>query len=206
MTITRRSRRAVVELMGRLEDEYGGFEVVGKTWSHEPPRYRRVVERFESGPLGGAGVWLANDTGEVLLVRNAGEDGWSDPGGKIEPGETVEEAARRELREETGVACRITGVRELHVIRNRDGERNRPAVLERSSSSTASTLAASHARARERSPRSAGSPIRPTPCGTRRFGRARIPKRSDRRAPVTRREAYVARSAAFHRALRARPF
>lgn len=130
MTITRRSRRAVVELMGRLEDEYGGFEVVGKIWSHEPPRYRRVVERFESGPLGGAGVWLANDTGEVLLVRNAGEDGWSDPGGKIEPGETVEEAARRELREETGVACRITGVRELHVIRNRDGERNRPAVLE----------------------------------------------------------------------------
>lgn len=130
MTVTRRSRQAVVELMQRLEDDYGEFEVVGKTWGHELTAHRRVVERFESGTIGGAGVWLTNDAGEVLLVRNEGEAGWSDPGGKIEPGETVEETARRELREETGVVCRITGIRELHVIRNCDVGRTRPAVFE----------------------------------------------------------------------------
>jgi len=50
---------------------------------------------------------------EVLLIRRGkpprmGE--WSLPGGRIEPGETALAAALRELREETGVAARITGL------------------------------------------------------------------------------------------------
>lgn len=130
MTITRRSRRVVVGLMRRLGDDYGGFKVIGKTWTHEPTSYRRLVEHFESGAVGGAGVWLTNEAGEVLLVRNEGEDGWTDPGGKIEPGETVAETARREVREETDVACRLTGIHELHVVRNMDVERNRPPLFE----------------------------------------------------------------------------
>ena len=49
----------------------------------------------------------------VLLIRRGtpprqGE--WSLPGGRIEPGERVVDAALRELREETGVAARITGL------------------------------------------------------------------------------------------------
>ncbi len=49
----------------------------------------------------------------VLLIRRgkpprAGE--WSLPGGRIEPGERVTEAALRELAEETGVTARITGL------------------------------------------------------------------------------------------------
>lgn len=49
----------------------------------------------------------------VLLIRRGtpprqGE--WSLPGGRIEPGERVVDAALRELREETGVEARITGL------------------------------------------------------------------------------------------------
>lgn len=50
---------------------------------------------------------------KVLLIRrgtppSVGE--WSLPGGRIEPGERVVEAALRELREETGVEARLTGL------------------------------------------------------------------------------------------------
>lgn len=45
--------------------------------------------------------------GEVLFVRKQGSETWELPGGKIEPGETIEEAAMREFREETGLGLHI---------------------------------------------------------------------------------------------------
>lgn len=42
----------------------------------------------------------------VLLVQHRWR-GWVPPGGKVEPGETPREAARRELWEETGVRVRL---------------------------------------------------------------------------------------------------
>lgn len=50
---------------------------------------------------------------EVLLIRRGKaprEGEWSLPGGRIEPGEAVRDAALRELREETGVEGRLVAL------------------------------------------------------------------------------------------------
>ena len=122
MSITEQSRSQTNQVINRLRSEYGDFEIVEKTWDLTSTEYTDVQRRFEKGSAGGAGVWITNGNGEVLLVRNEGDDGWGDPGGKIEPGETFETNAQREVREETNAECRLTGVCEVHVIRHRNEE------------------------------------------------------------------------------------
>lgn len=47
---------------------------------------------------------IARDpSGRVLLARHADADQWVAPGGSVEPGERPADAARREMREETGL-------------------------------------------------------------------------------------------------------
>jgi len=43
--------------------------------------------------------------GEVVVVHRPSREDWSFPKGKLDPGETFEEAAVREVREETGLDC-----------------------------------------------------------------------------------------------------
>ena len=62
-----------------------------------------------TAPVAAVGV-ICLRADEVLLIRRGrpprlGE--WSLPGGRVEPGETVRDAALRELREETGVEAEL---------------------------------------------------------------------------------------------------
>lgn len=70
------------------------------------------------------------DSPVVLLVHRPKYDDWSFPKGKLDEGETIEQTALREVKEETGLDCRIT--KKLPPVRysyqNRSG-RNRPKVV-----------------------------------------------------------------------------
>lgn len=50
-----------------------------------------------------AGIVLLDNEGRVLLIRRGDDGNWCIPGGVVEPGETIEEAAIREVLEETGL-------------------------------------------------------------------------------------------------------
>jgi 8-oxo-dGTP pyrophosphatase MutT (NUDIX family) len=68
----------------------------------------------------------ANGVEEILVVHRPAYGDWSFPKGKLEPGEREEEAAVREVEEETGLRCRLE--RELATTRYRDA-RGRPKTV-----------------------------------------------------------------------------
>lgn len=57
-----------------------------------------------------ANVVVVNDAGEILLIRRTDNDNWALPGGAMDLGESLPDAARRETVEETGVEVEITGL------------------------------------------------------------------------------------------------
>lgn len=80
--------------------------------------------RAAARPVLAASVAVFRD-GKVLLATRTkppADQLWSLPGGKVEAGETLEEAALRELAEEVGVTARILGFNRHVEIFGRDAK------------------------------------------------------------------------------------
>ena len=55
-------------------------------------------------------VAVTNEAEEILLIHRSDNDNWALPGGAVDIGESLSQAAVRETREETGIDCEITGL------------------------------------------------------------------------------------------------
>lgn len=55
-------------------------------------------------------VVVANDAGDILMIRRSDNGNWAVPGGAIDLGESVAQAGIRETLEESGIECEITGL------------------------------------------------------------------------------------------------
>jgi len=89
---------------GRLESRI--------VFSHDPPRLVCAACRFVFylDPKVAVGA-ICRAGGRIVLLRRAIEPSygrWVFPGGYVDRGETLEEAARREAREEIGAVIRVT--------------------------------------------------------------------------------------------------
>jgi len=84
-----------------------------------------MPRRHPDAPVVAVGVLLLE--GERVLLVQRGRPPqvgrWTVPGGGVEVGETLEEAALRELAEETGLCCTLGAVVEVldRVVRDEDG-------------------------------------------------------------------------------------
>lgn len=64
-------------------------------------------------PKVGVGILIMNDQNEILLGERIGSHGeglWCYPGGHLEWGEKIEECAKREVKEETGLDVDVQDV------------------------------------------------------------------------------------------------
>ncbi|MEM3552468.1 MAG: NUDIX hydrolase [Candidatus Bathyarchaeia archaeon] len=86
-----------------------------------------MKREYPPQPLVGVSVVICNNKGEILLVKRRNEPGknlWSIPGGLVELGELVKDAAKREAEEETGLKIKIRKLLDVVdvIIRNENNK------------------------------------------------------------------------------------
>lgn len=118
---------AIEDLRAGLElllDEFGTAEMLPVAPRPRPVRQHQATRRIDyhddpdapraNSLVPSVNVLAVNDAGEILLIRRADNGNWALPGGAIDLGESVAQAAVRETREETGIDCEITGLAGLY--------------------------------------------------------------------------------------------
>ena len=123
--MTAHNKQTVESRLTRLCNEYDPLtetdHVVGSA-----EYFKKASEMAAKGYIGSSYAWVVRETPKplsssmpelnesyprVLLGLSRGDAGWGPTGGGREAGETYEEAAVREVREETGIECEIIDCR-----------------------------------------------------------------------------------------------
>jgi ADP-ribose pyrophosphatase YjhB (NUDIX family) len=55
-------------------------------------------------------IVVTDDAGRILMIRRTDNGNWAVPGGAVDLGESLVNAAVRETVEETGITCEVTGL------------------------------------------------------------------------------------------------
>ena len=119
------NRDAVDGHVERLRGEYGDVPVEERTVELPGDRFERFVADARARAVGSGYAWVVRSADQspdlsptmpdhaisprdrVLMILGKTNDEWSLPGGGLEAGETHEEAAVREVAEETGIECSL---------------------------------------------------------------------------------------------------
>ena len=100
---------------------------VGKiAWAHlkEKKDYYSRLEQVEKQDRGmSVKAIIRNEEGRILLIRDASSSYWDLPGGHVANSETVEEALRREVKEEVGLELTEASEKETRLLTLGDEER-----------------------------------------------------------------------------------
>lgn len=119
------NRETIERRKERLLEEYDGVEVHTGPERMEPEEFDEFREIARDGYLGGGYCWVVREPEQAapltpsmpddidekrraLMIQSRGSTRWGLAGGGREEGETFEEAAVREVREETSVDCEVT--------------------------------------------------------------------------------------------------
>ncbi|HDM37466.1 MAG TPA: NUDIX domain-containing protein [Candidatus Omnitrophica bacterium] len=76
-------------------------------------RFKKIKRKIENHPIPTVDIIIEKNNQIILIKRENPPFGWALPGGFVEMGETVEEAASREAQEETGLIIR--NLKQFHV-------------------------------------------------------------------------------------------
>lgn len=106
-------RERAERMLADATDRYGDAprrDPLAYSRHHDPDVFPRSVDE-QVDRIGGIGGAVVRDDDRVLCVDVAyNERDWQTPGGAVEPGDSLAETARKEVREETGVDVELTGV------------------------------------------------------------------------------------------------